>query len=159
MDEIVEKIVITLCMPPTTTSAGTHHAQGRVRRSVPIEPCSRLSAVGTRSGWASATGQVVPNDLSALHDKRHPQHFSDVPQGIAGDGNQISDLALFDRAETILLVNDGGIDRGSHLQGERRGGAPLDENREHFGLHTVRALAGLVENAPRPFVTGVAPLP
>src|SRR5439155_7947461 len=104
--------------------------------------------VATRSGWASANGQVVPNDLSALHDQRNPQHFSDVSQGIAGDGDQISDLALFDRAETILLVDDGGIDRGSHLQGERRGGAPLDENREHFGLHAVRALAGLVENAP-----------
>ena len=74
-------------------------------------------------------------------------HLGDVLQGIPGHGDEVGVLALFDGAHAVLHADDRRIDRRRHSQRVDRGRSPLDEDREHLGLHAVRTVAGLVEHA------------
>src|SRR5437867_589028 len=81
--------------------------------------------------------QFIFDDLSALHHEFDSLHLGDILQGVACHGDHVRELTLFDRTQTILLVDDFRIDRCGHAQGIDRRCAPLDEDGEHFRLHAV----------------------
>jgi hypothetical protein len=39
---------------------------------------------------------LVPNDLSALRDEGHARHLGDIRERIAGDRDNVGELALLD---------------------------------------------------------------
>src|SRR6266705_1291392 len=68
-------------------------------------------------GTHRASGKIVPEDLSALHHEFYSLCLVDIGQRIAGNGDDVSELALRNRPDTVLPPHfRRGID-GSSLQG------------------------------------------
>ena len=60
---------------------------------------------------------LLPNNFSTLHDKGHSRHLRDIRQRIAGDGDDVGELALLDRSDVGRPPDE--IRRDG-----RRGGSP-----------------------------------
>src|SRR5882672_397285 len=95
-----------------------------------------------------ARSQIVAHNRAALHYELNTLHFRNVGQRISGHSDHVGELALFDGAEGVLLVDDLGVDCRRHAQGIYGTGSPLDEDREHFSLDAVRAIAFSVIDPP-----------
>ncbi len=58
--------------------------------------------------------QIIANDLPALHNEFYSFEFRDVTQRVSCDGDDVRELSLFNRPDTILPTH--------HLCRDGRGG-------------------------------------
>ena len=87
--------------PSPARASQIEDAEVQARRSLDedrlLVPC--VHAVVTWSRLCMGRGEVVANDLAALHDELHALQLGDVGQRIAGDRDEIGELAFGDRAD------------------------------------------------------------
>src|SRR5580700_6788865 len=89
-------------------------------------------------------GEIVADDLAALHHELDPLQLADVRLRVARNGDEIGELALFDRPDPVLPAERFGVDHGAGLYGPGRGdAAALDQGLELEPLGPMREGAAI----------------
>src|SRR5690242_15723284 len=83
-------------------------------------------------------GEIVLDDLAALHHEFHPLQFGDIRQRIARDGDEIGELAFLHRANLVLPAEGLGVYHRAALDGAR--GAHAGMLHEHFKFERLGAV-------------------
>lgn len=76
----------------------------------------------------------VHDDCAALHYELDLAEDGDVREGVALDGDEVGELAVFEGADLVLRVEKFGGGCGSGADGFERGEAALGERDELFGV-------------------------
>src|ERR1700676_1887388 len=122
-------------------------------RSAPFQSTCRELSSFLRShkcrGHHRSWSQIVSHNHAALHHKFYSLHFGDVLERISGDCDDVGELALFNRAQAVLHVDDLGVNRRCHTQGVYRSRPPFDVKGKHLGLHAMRTVALRVKHPSR----------
>src|SRR5205807_3349062 len=93
----------------------------------------------TPNAFSLASAQLVAHDQAAFHHEPDALHFGDVLERVSGAGDDVRELAFFDRPYVVFpaVVQHARGRKKRRLQGLRRGHAPFHEVSELVGLPAV----------------------
>src|SRR5215472_18578198 len=105
--------------------------------------CFTLSAMDPASAIFSALRVVVSVNCAALHDELHVLECRDIFSRVAVDGDQVGELAWFERTDGKLWPEQVRSIDGSSLNGGERRHAELYVNVKLAGVQAVRIDSGV----------------
>src|SRR4029450_1836526 len=87
--------------------------------------------------WGCSLGSGTQVDLPVLHDEAHVLGGGDVGGGVAGDGDDVGEVAGCDLAEVVAAVDELGAGDGGGLQRLHGGHPAVDHGPELLGVVAV----------------------
>src|SRR5438046_834794 len=94
----------------------------------------------TPTAFSLASAQFVSHDKAAFHHEPDALHFGDVLERVAGDGDDVRELAFFDAPDLVFpaVVQHARGRKKRSLQGQRRSHARFHDASEHVGPPALR---------------------